>query len=309
MPVLSTLNNAIVPLSSSWTHEKVLSTVRALTNEMDSETIQNHTIRFFINLAVSDIAEMLRLANQPFYNIDWVAITEVGTTNGLQWIDLTAAVVSPVPGVGTGQVAFPTPPTVAATQFIPRNQLADIDRLTTAKSLDALIGIQLSDRVLITNCKKANVADIVNLTGDFNDQYRQSIVYEWRGDKILLFFGSEIDQTDPTFNTLAPGTEYKIPMLFVIWGNRLPLLDNLLPEDNAASTYRSLVDIPDRHARLLILMVQKQVLESIGKQMQPAAVQELTALTSQITQNVMAQPQVEQAQNEQDKHSSGLPSR
>lgn len=53
-------------------------------------------------------------------------------------------------------------------------------------------------------------------------------------------------------------------------------------------------------------MVQKQVLESMQKQLDQAAVAELQMLTSQITQNIIQAPQVEAVQHESAKSNTGL---
>lgn len=300
MPI-QTPSKAVVPLSSYWTHEGIVTLIRQLTGELDSTTLQNYTIRTFVNAAITQIAEMLRLANEPFYSIMWEGTIEAANAAGLQWIDLATPVTNPTPTALTGERPFHSPSPLTANNFIPLNMLASIERVT------GIVGpaqTAVAANVMVTNCKKANIADLVTLSGNHNDSYRQSILWCWHSDRLMLFHGAEIDTT-PT-GALAAGTYYKRPERYTIWGTRLPLIDNMQPSSVATSSYEQLIDIPDRHVRLLALMVQKQVLESMQKQLDQAAVAELQMLTSQITQNIIQAPQVEAVQHESAKSNTGL---
>jgi hypothetical protein len=300
MPI-QTPDKAVVPLSSHWTHGKVLSLVRTLIGELDSENLQNWTLRTFINAGISEIAEMLRLANEPFYNVMWTGVLEAGQVSNLDWIDLGTPVANATPTASTGQRPFHTPPNVTASSFIPLNMLATIERLT---SIRTAAQSAVTDQILVGNCKKANIADLISLAGDHNESYRQSILWCWHADRLMLYHGAEVDTT--TTGALTTGRYYKRPGAYVLWGTRLPLLDDMESPDFSDSGYNQLVDIPDRHVRLLTLMVQKQALESMRKQLDQASTQELSLLTQSITQNIIQQPQVETVRNEFDKSNTGL---
>ena len=87
MPIL-TMSDAS-PLSKGWTHEAVVSEALVLTNQLDNERVQLYNVRVHMNTAISNISDMLNLANMPWYNI-WLQGDFENNLHatGLHYIDL-----------------------------------------------------------------------------------------------------------------------------------------------------------------------------------------------------------------------------
>ena len=85
---------AIVPLSSYYTPQLLISEVAVLVNELDNERIQNANLRMACNFAIGHIAELLNMAQEPWYEVIWKIDLE-GTDhfNGCKWVNLQTIVV------------------------------------------------------------------------------------------------------------------------------------------------------------------------------------------------------------------------
>ena len=280
MPVIQA--DPIVPLSGAWTHQSLVNEVRMLTSELDNERIQNISLRRHINQAISYLTDLLNTAQKPDYGITWLAtLDNTNHPSGLPWINLS----TPVTVTATNawertymQHAF----LGTATQMIPSNHIWGINNFTAKP---ALTGQNNNANVWKGNCQLLSIAEIATLDTFYNDQYRQSICYRRHGRDIVMHIGSQITataNTAPNFTT----TFYERPLNFVIWGHRHALLDNCLPETAATSSWLQYVDIPDRHIRLLMLLVQKMALESIQKGVDSATEQTISSLIAQIQQGV-----------------------
>lgn len=291
MPV--TTVTPIVPCSQQWTNAEVASTVRALISELDNERIENAVIRRFINVAVSQVAELLMVASDPAYGVAWDATLEAGTIGGLSYINLSSAVNQNAPGANTGQRRYTTPVDVTANYFIPSNVLSKVFRVTgTATVAQAAV-----PSVWVGNLAARDLAELTTLLANENTSYRQSMCWAHHGHNIYIYRGSEIDSVGTT-NPLVSPKQYNAPLSYTIWGYRTPMLDNLLGEKATGSTWNSLIDVPDKHMRLVILLAQKQCLESMSKQLDQPAAAELLNLTQTIKDGAVQEIQFEKAKRE-----------
>lgn len=295
MPVIQP-SVALVPLSSGWTHKRIVTYVRLLTNNLDSKVVDNELLRMFVNASVTQIAEMMSISNSNEYGVLWEAEREASKVAQLDWIDLSTAVAQTGATADTGERTYATPDGVLAGTFVPMNILDCIERVTAIKST-AQSGVTT---VWTGPCTKMSIQQLSGLATELNDQYRQSILWSYHGHRILLYIGSELDTefTDPP----GEGFTYNMPERFAIWGRRLPMLDNLKAEDAVGSSWSHLIDIPDKHIRLLVLLVQKQISEATKQQMDQASIQELLALTSTLTQTTLTQEQKDVANGNKPKN-------
>jgi len=276
---------ALVPLSSGWTHARIVTYVRMLSKNLDSKVVNNELLRYFLNAAITQVADMMRLTNRDPYGILWEATKESAKVAQLNWIDLSTVVAQTGAAANSGQRTFASPDGVTAGSFVPMNIIDSVERVTAIKST-AQSGITT---VWTGPCTRKTVQELSGIATELNDQYRQSILWAHHGHRILLYLGSVLD-TD-FLNPPGTGFDYNQPERFAIWGRRVPMLDNLQAEDAVGSSWLKLVDIPDAHIRLLVLLMQKQIAEATNQQMEQASVQELMALVSSIGQTTLTQEQ------------------
>lgn len=285
---------AIVPLSSYWTPQLVISQVAVLVNELDNERIQNANLRTHCNMAISHIAELLNMVQEPWYEVIWEITRESSNHfNGCQWVNLQTP-VTPTAASGTLGDRVPqvpiTPTTLTAGNLIPSNLLRRVNRISAAKSTAqaAVSG------VWVGNLRKLSMNELVEQqTKQFNSQYRQSMCWAQSGNGIFLLEGAKID---PSGTAAGSAYDYTSPGKLALYGQRKPMLDNMAGEDVAGSGFRQLIDLPDQHMRLLILMVQKNALEQLSKQVPPDLDGQVAELTKQITQNLVGETQYAQAE-------------
>lgn len=72
----------------------------------------------------------------------------------------------------------------------------------------------------------------------------------------------------------------------------------MLPEDNAASSWNALVDIPDEHIRLVQLVAQKMCLEQLNKMVPDSLDSNVNQLTQALTQQLQADMQMDAAERQ-----------
>jgi hypothetical protein len=77
-----------------------------------------------------------------------------------------------------------------------------------------------------------------------------------------------------------------VPTTFDVWAVRNPLLD-----DYTTAALTTPIDLPDRYMRLLLLMVQKMVLEQANQQPDPNLDANISNLTQQIASNISNETQ------------------
>lgn len=257
-------------LSTIWTHQRLVSEVRTVTNELDNERLQDSNIRNHINVCLSSIAELLNLAKNPIYGISWQATLDFDGSGSppsgqppIPYIDLTVPVALQV----NGQAWTVTLPTTAV--FTPYSLLWEVNRL----------GFVHVGTSAMHNCQKLSQEEIMHLSTRSNMQATQHISWNQHGGNIYLWIGQEV--TTPTE--------------FWLFGYRNPILDDL--KDAAVSTtWAKPVDLSDRYVRLLLLMAQKMVLEQVNKQVDPAIEQNIQSLTAQITSQIVQETQFAEAQ-------------
>ena len=138
----------------------------------------------------------------------------------------------------------------------------------------------------------------------FNSQYRQSMCWGQSGNGIFILRGSKIDTST---TTLGSGMDYISPGQFVLYGQRKPMLDNLLGENVTGTGFTDLIDLPDQHIYLLILKLQKMALEQLQKGVPADLDGQVAELTKQITANLVSETQF--AQMERTKAAQGFTNR
>lgn len=300
MPVVAI--PAIVPLSSYWTPQLVISEVAVLVNELDNERIQNANLRSHCNLAITHIAELLNMAQEPWYEVIWKCEIEHSGTpgstagaytlhfNGCPWINLQTP-VTPTAASGTNGDRLPqipnTPNTLTAGNVVPANLLRKVNRLSAAKTTAQ----SAVSNVWVGNLRKLSMNELTEqMTKQFNSQYRQSMCWAQSGNGIFVLQGASI-----TAAGTAPA-DYTTPLQIVLYGQRKPMLDNMAGENVTGTGFTQLIDLPDQHIRLLVLMVQKMALEQLSKALPPDLDGQVTELTKQITQNLVGETQYAQAE-------------
>lgn len=296
MPVI--LANPIVPLSSVWTHERLVNHVRTVTNELDNERIQNTHLRNHVNAAIASVCDILNTAKKPDYGVMWRATLEgIEHASGLEWIDLSTPVTVTV--ANAWEVGFNQNSKLSAGEIIPSAFLDRITNVTCKPSQSVGEQNNVAD-VLKTNCQLLSISEIATLSNGFNDQYRQSICYCPYGKDILFHIGSQITVAA---NVAPDGTStfFERPFHYVIWASRRPILDNLIPENTAGSSWTAYVDIPDQYMRLVILLAQKMTIESLNKQVDNGTEQAIAAQIAQIQGLVQADVATEKAEREKQK--------
>lgn len=286
---------AIVPLSSYWTPQLVISEVAVLVNELDNERIQNANLRSHCNLAITHIAELLNMAQEPWYEVIWQIALETTNGgihfNGCPWVNLQTP-VTPATASGTGGDRAPqvpnTPNTLTPGNLIPSNLLRRVNRISAAATSGQLAS------TWVGNLRKLSMNELTEqMNKQFNSQYRQSMCWAQSGNGIFILRGGNIDSST---TTLGSGKDYISPGQFVLYGQRKPMLDNMAGENVTGTGFTQLIDLPDQHIRLLVLMVQKMALEQLSKAVPPDLDGQVTELTKQITQNLVGETQFAQAE-------------
>lgn len=280
---------AIVPLSSYYTPQLLISEVAVLVNELDNERIQNANLRMACNFAIGHIAELLNMAQEPWYEVIWkIDLESTDHFNGCKWVNLQTIVVPDavsttggdrLPQVGSGITGL------TDGSVVPSNLLRKVSRISAAKSAAQ----SAVPRVWVGNLRKMSMNELTEQQNkQFNSQYRQSMCWAQSGNGIFILEGTKID---PSETTPGSGYDYTRPGQFVLYGHRKPLLDNMAGEDVAGSGFRQLIDLPDQHMRLLLLMVQKMALEQLQKTVPADLDGQVAELTKQITANLVGETQ------------------
>lgn len=290
---------AIVPLSSYWTPQLVISEVAVLINELDNERIQNANLRTHCNAAITHIAELLNMAQEPWYEVIWqVALEGSNHFNGCPWINLETAVAYTAASANTGQKVPQQTPNVTAGSVIPSNLLRKVNRISAAKSS----GQSAVANVWTGNLRKLSMNELTEQQNkQFNSQYRQSMCWGQSGNGIFILQGSKI-----TSAGTSPA-DYTAPGQLVLYGQRKPMLDNLLGENVTGTGFTDLIDLPDQHIYLLILKLQKMALEQLQKGVPADLDGQVAELTKQITANLVSETQF--AQMERTKAAQGFTNR
>jgi hypothetical protein len=255
--------------------------VRVLINELDNERIQNSNIRTNINIAISHVAQLINMAQEPWYQVVWeISLEPAPHFTGAPWVDLSIPAAFVVGAANTGQRNPQQTPGLLAGNLVPANLLWEIKLLIGAKD-----GSQIAvPNVWVGNCTRLSMNEIMNLQTHFNTQYRQNIAWVHSGNAIYFHIGNQI----------GTGLDFEAPGQLALIGTRTPLLDNMEGEQTATTSWNQLLDLPDRHCRLVLLLAQKMCLGQLNKTEPPSLDNEVAQLSSQITQNVIQELQFEQ---------------
>lgn len=299
---------SLVPLSSSWLLRDLCSHVRNLVNELDNARIQNSTIRANVRSAISHVADLLSTAKYPEYGITWGLTLECSTLpvppnrlaqalrdpkTGFYWCNLRTLVTPIAPVTNQGEIGYAQPnnmnPGINA-GVIPINLLSKIQSIQANRNW-------VTQTIMTHNVWKGHVTELhidelAALYNNYNTQYRQSICYSLHGSELYFFFGDTIGVFQNGENI------YELPQTFTLFGYRKPILDNLLPEDDPASSWNALVDIPDEHIRLVQLVAQKMCLEQLNKMVPESLDSNVNQLTQALTQQLQADMQIDAAERQ-----------
>ena len=266
----------INPLSRFWTHERVASEVMVLTNVLNSQYVQLENIRYHINMQIGYLAELLNLANHPFYSLYLGAILEriSAHSTGLDWVN-----------IDTPQIHINSDPMWCS----PIQMIDNIKRI----SIYPIPGGRTTWK---GNCTKRDISVLTQQMNNMNDQERFTVSWAHEGNGIFILAGSEIN------TQLRPSNNYysiKDTITNIhIFANRRPLLDSMVPPNIAATlgnnystmdefggvSMYAFVDLPDQYISLLVKLVQKNVLEQLNAQIPPQMEQEINASIARISQ-------------------------
>jgi hypothetical protein len=308
MPIINTSN--LAPLGRAWTYEAIASEALVLTNQLDNENVQLYNVRAHINLAISNIVEMLNAANSPWYQIWLTALFEHNDTNpmhstGLHYIDLS----------DTSVLSVNTDPYIS--KFNPSSDIDQILRMNISKNKAVWTAIKDNSFTGISfwsgNLTKKDISELTELQTDKNVQYKQSICWTHSGSDILIFVGKDIltvpmlinrgidfdaEKGNYAYTTTLDG---EIDQAITIVATRHCALDDLLPPDTSV-TYRTRIDMPDKYVDLLVKKVQKLILTQLREQVPAQLEQEITQQQMGIMQQISAELQFEQSEREKRKY-------
>lgn len=248
--------------------------VRSLLSENDNEKLSDLFIRSAINLAKSDIANRLTLSEDPWYLYSFKA--------GLDTIDPAAAGVvnsADVLGIDLSYLAYPTTPIA-----VPINLAYKYNAITnTIANPDAVNYIHKVKSVSLSGygpLQAVSYEEYQSVLNGNNEFYKKSIIFCHQGRYVYIYNGSET----VLFSSGAPATiitdntiisTNRESLKFDVMAYRTPLLDDLLPIVDGvqwvtgSTTFAMGIDVPDRHVRILLLMVQKMCFEMLGKALDP----------------------------------------
>lgn len=266
MPILkingSSSGLEIEPLSKNWTYQTVVDHAQILTNTIDNEFVQIDNVRRHMNAAMAYLANLLNLANQPWYGLYVVARLESSLhDSGCEYIDLTDS---------TNNNALSV-----------YSMLHSIKRIST-KSTG-------SDTDFVGNCSRRDISQIMQLQSHQSSSWRQSICWTHHGKDILLFVGHDIS----TASQVRENAPYNVSNQdFIIWGHRRPILDNLVApiasvQNSQEGNYTHYIDFPDEYVELLLKLIQQKILVQMREQVP-------TQLETEINQGLLQIEQLRQ---------------
>jgi len=274
MPITSM--STITPLSKQWTHKNIVSEAMVLTGTLDNETVQLDNIRNHLNASLSYIANLLNLAERPWYGI-WMKGTIETAIHalGVDSLDLSTAIDT----------------------VIPANYLASIKRVGFMGSTkDGYVG----------NAAKWDMAVLLEQASNLNDQMRHTLAWTWNGSDILIYAGNEIT----SLRTPSPDTiSYTIVgQNITIAGYRKPLLDNLIaPNQQTGSpigNYESMIDLPDEHVELLLNLIMKKIYTQRRERAPESLEQDINQGVAQISGLINQEMQFEAAERDKVRYGS-----
>lgn len=227
----------INPLSTGWTHQDLVSESMLMTNTVDDERVHTNHVRKHLNVAIATIADLLNVAELPYYGIAGTATFE--TTKDVS---------------GLLRIALPT----------------------SNVRYDSVVRVMATGQfpVWSGNLTKLDIGELFELITFKNDGWRNSGAWSWHGNDLLVFFGSNVN----TLITKPAGFAtplYTSVGTVAVYGYRQPVLDNLQApmqangSVNTNSGFYSNIDLPDKHIKLCLQLVQKMIIEQI-KQEVPA---------------------------------------
>jgi hypothetical protein len=296
----------VVPLSKHWTHQDLVSQAMLITDTTDNNKIHFNHVRAHVNIAISNVAELISKAKLPYYGIDGVGTFEsdltVGASGRLQeGLDVPQGTNLVLHHTGLAQIK-----TKLYHPMIPAGgywntilaQVADV-------YLDDIIEISCLAKATVPSASsmpafiywsgkltKLSLPDILQLVSMKNESWRNSAAWCWHGDTILFFFGQNISS-----NLVGSYPPLAIPPSTIaadyngscgtinIFGYRQPKLDNLLAINKGlASSWAQKIDLPDKYMKLVLQMTQVMIMEQLN-QIIPA---QLEASIAQAIQQIQA---------------------
>lgn len=297
------------PLSNLYTHEQAVSEILVKTNTTDNEKIQLANVRNHLNIAIAYVVNLVGVSKIPKYGMHLTASLETTKhSTGLHWINLDDITYT--------------------SGFRPSQAMHSIKRVGAWKAKDytALTGNAAAiwtsaplayDMGTIGygaryegNFSKRDLSALLQLNSNSNRnvQWNQSVCWSWEGNAIIIFVGNDIATSlQGTYATAIDddaGNAYTLPFADIsIYGERQPMLDDLLPESTSAN-YRSKVDLPDEYMNLAITLAQKSVLEQINADAntQMEVSQRINLELGKISQNLGEELQYEKAEREKIKY-------
>lgn len=290
MPVTAINGGAIAalrPLSNFWTYWRVASEVMVLTNTNDNEQVQVENIRYHINSSISHLADILNSHSSPWYGSYLTCTLDAAHPSGLDYINLSSNVdVSRMLSHIT-RVSFPTTAVPVA-------------------------------NIWTGNVTSWDIAQLTQQASQNNTSNRHTVAWAHNGNEILIFTGSDINGIVPKASAY-----YSLPTNIIVWAHRQPLLDDMMPvstgavsvgntsatyiHNNGVPTISEYVDLPDKYIKLLIDLVQIQVLKQRTEPVPGALEQGVNAGLETLNRNLAQQVQYEAAEREKRKY--GAPQR
>jgi hypothetical protein len=292
-------------IGSKWTVAEMCDLVRNLTLSYDGGTLQVHEIRSYLNVCISSITEMgANTGNLGYYGVHGTGVADaVDPTTYIDLSSPTNLYTNlPLPETVGGAMFTPDQPINTHTMHASNIRHQTDDDLVVDGNgnpyqglfaeTDLYDGITSAEFYREYYIPSAVLEDIISVTVRFNNtgvetrrgepkyaltktSMDELLFHERRdntlaqhgywtyfGGRIYLYLGNQL------LDAYYPDTNYATVLLncsFDVFALRKPYLDNMLPTDQKNSGYFKHIDLPDKDIRTLAIMLQKMVLEKLGR--------------------------------------------
>lgn len=263
------LNSPIVPVGNSFRTSAVVSMLRRMLNQLDSEKIENIDLRMYLNMAISEVGAIAKQQKPDLYKatvyyglqgmLGDSAIPDARTYETYE-VRMDASPISTMPpNPFQGERAWPEH------AFSGTNAWALVDKI---ESISLYHYLDSRGNVFVGNAKTVTPAEFESITSGWNKNWRRSAFCAVHGPLLRVAFGDEFAvgwQPGPDFhavNDIKPNT-------VLIWFTRNLLLDSLGVEtdtNNPYNTWNALLDIPDEYVRLALYTAKMMAEEQINGQ-------------------------------------------
>lgn len=252
--------------NSSLTRREVLTMFQSILNDYGGVSIDTYAMRNWLNLGLYKAATLVRKVRPDVYRTTWEAtVSTGGAFREVPWLtlDLSEPFLQAAPNLLNGEQQYS--PQAGLATMVPSQHIYRIEEvgLDTYNVQQAPVLQRQRWRGLAERLDYPKFSAVAN---HLNDQWRQSVVWTERNNKLEVFFGSEVF-TDPwPFGQQAEWTLNSTVHLTII---RKPIIDNLLSNESAFNNLDLAIDIPEEALPLVLEYAKTIAMASLGKPADP----------------------------------------